>query len=231
MFALLGAATTVAVAWGVALRGIDLNRSRLDRSSPMAMPAESQLLAFWPKQRGPGWSSAQTFRLSNEVFVANGTHLDDVSPWTGYPRVSSVPRGWSMPHANESSVRVLSFGWPWPSLWSGGVDARSSFWNVWYLGTPELTSPRPYIRERTFGGRNSNRPWAIPIGIHWRVFAANAAVYACTLWLPLAAWTGTRRALRRRRGLCGRCAYDLRGLPHSAVCHECGTTRKRRATT
>lgn len=225
VFALLGAATTVAVAWGFALRGIDPYRSRLGRSPPMVMPAEDHLLAFWSKQRGLGWSSAHTFRLGNDIFVTGDTTLDDVNAWTGYRRVSRVPFGWDVPHTGESSIEILSFGWPWPSLWSRCDDATSLYSHVLYLSTP------PYIREETFFSASPDRPLAIPTGVNWPLFAANTGAHASGWWILLATWTGAKRALRRRRGLCGRCAYDLRGLQPGAVCPECGTTRNRRATT
>ena len=55
--------------------------------------------------------------------------------------------------------------------------------------------------------------------------AAIAAIVLLPAWLALAAALvrTSRRRRRRRRGLCERCAYDLRGTPSSA-CPECGTS-------
>ena len=65
----------------------------------------------------------------------------------------------------------------------------------------------------------------LPIGILWPGFLIDTACYAVAwaLLLPLPGMA--RRALRRRRGLCTACAYDLHGLPTGALCPECGQRR------
>lgn len=46
-------------------------------------------------------------------------------------------------------------------------------------------------------------------------------LYATVVWLIFGGLSLVRRILRRRRGLCLRCGYDLRGAAHSR-CPECG---------
>jgi len=61
----------------------------------------------------------------------------------------------------------------------------------------------------------------IPLGIIWRGFILNALIFAA-IWFALLAGPGTvKRTLRRRRGACIDCGYDLRGAAHEQ-CPECG---------
>lgn len=42
------------------------------------------------------------------------------------------------------------------------------------------------------------------------------------LVLGMILWAGAATRLRRDPGICGRCGYDLAGLPRGSVCPECG---------
>ncbi|MEE9128823.1 MAG: hypothetical protein V3T84_02310 [Phycisphaerales bacterium] len=64
----------------------------------------------------------------------------------------------------------------------------------------------------------------VPLRPQWPGFAINTVFYAAILWLPFAPFAA-RRMIRRKRGLCIKCGYDLRG-EFSAGCSECGWRRE-----
>ena len=55
----------------------------------------------------------------------------------------------------------------------------------------------------------------------WLGFAVNTLFYAALLWLLWSGSSVTRRLIRKRRGWCLKCGYDLRHAEHD-VCPECG---------
>jgi hypothetical protein len=61
----------------------------------------------------------------------------------------------------------------------------------------------------------------LPLRPIWPGFLFNTLIYAAALWGLLFTPGVLRRTVRRRRGRCTRCAYDLRGIEHD-VCPECG---------
>ena len=79
----------------------------------------------------------------------------------------------------------------------------------------------------------------LPLRPLWPGFAINTVFYALVLWLLFAAPFALRRRRRIKRGLCPKCAYDLRGSrrgPHpnplpegegETVCPECGAAEGR----
>jgi hypothetical protein len=63
----------------------------------------------------------------------------------------------------------------------------------------------------------------IPLRPLWPGFALNTLLYAAILFALIRGPFIARRTLRRRRGLCVSCGYDLRGRgPDHAACPECG---------
>ncbi len=61
----------------------------------------------------------------------------------------------------------------------------------------------------------------LPLRPIWPGFAINTIFYAAILWLLTLGPFNARRFIRRKRGLCINCGYDLRGAEHE-VCPECG---------
>ena len=62
----------------------------------------------------------------------------------------------------------------------------------------------------------------IPI---WPGFAVNTIFYAVILWMLTLGPITARRMIRRKRGHCIKCGYDLRG-DFSSGCPECGWRRE-----
>jgi hypothetical protein len=83
-------------------------------------------------------------------------------------------------------------------------------------------------------------PRALPYSMIWPGFAIDTLFYAA-IWLTLFfGIVGGKRAIRRKRGRCPRCGYDLRGQRHQgteprrheglgAGCPECGWNREESA--
>ncbi len=67
----------------------------------------------------------------------------------------------------------------------------------------------------------------LPLAIIVPGFAANTLFYAAILWLVIPGPFALRRHIRRKRGLCVACGYDLGHADHEA-CPECGYTSRRR---
>jgi hypothetical protein len=110
-------------------------------------------------------------------------------------------------------VAIVDYGWPLRSV--RGHDFA-------------VNDPRVLL--------NSNPSvWHQNMDVLWPGFAINTIFYAAILWLPFAALGRFRRRRRIKRGLCPKCAYDLRGNPHPGAlpspaegqgmlrCPECGT--------
>ncbi len=143
-----------------------------------------------------------------------------VNPFLSKPPVSR-PDGWYEIHiksatftfsAGQSVIQyVATAGWPltcgsYEYNITGGVGSIEGGFElgVW-------TGPA--------GGFG---PRALPLRPVWPGFTVNTLFYAGILWLLILAFT-LRRLIRRRRGLCLACGYDLRHAEHEA-CPECGVT-------
>ena len=59
----------------------------------------------------------------------------------------------------------------------------------------------------------------------WFGFVVNTLFYAAIMWLLILGAFALRRLIRRKRGLCVACGYDLRG-DLAQGCPECGWRRE-----
>ena len=171
-----------------------------------------------------------------EYFGHGGAHINTHPCWEqvilwGAPdsfRLSefhpSLPK-WVQPEpddaAEQSAVvyQVLDArGWP-------ALSMRSGYQSVRPVGGPGearvlhgiALEPTPDFDFRI--GMFSLIP-TVPI---WPGFAINTVFYGVIVWLLFAGPFVLRRWRRIRRGLCPKCAYDLRGTPSDATaCPECG---------
>ncbi len=91
-------------------------------------------------------------------------------------------------------------------------------------GVPIRTDFRPAVKlpeTLHFLRVREARYRVLPLRPIWPGFAINTVFYAAILWLFMFGVFTTRRVIRRKRGHCIKCGYDLRGAEHE-VCPECG---------
>ena len=132
-----------------------------------------------------------------------------------------VTPGQSGPFSVASQVVRDRSGWPLRAL-------QGELWLLELEDYPDVL-PRWFFESRfaianvrvfnSWRGRmlKDNRLLAyLPV---WPGFAMNTLIYAVILWLLTLGPFALRRLIRRRRGLCPKCAYPM---GESAVCSECG---------
>ncbi len=130
---------------------------------------------------------------------------------------------------NGGSYR--SFGWtmlkisPRSRMASGGLahyrlEQRSAGWpyrslsGEWYFD--EARTPLAGRSRWLVGGEDL----LMPMRPTWPGFVVDTVFYATLFWL-LSTSFALHRVIRRKRGRCIKCGYDLRGAEHD-VCPECG---------
>ena len=117
--------------------------------------------------------------------------------------------GWGM--------TVFQAGWPYRALESKHVQVNVTGGRVPLDFKPAVTLPA----NLQFLKVNEARYRTLPLRPTWPGFAINTIFYAMLLWLMMFASFSLRRTIRRKRGHCIKCGYDLRGAEHE-VCPECG---------
>lgn len=122
---------------------------------------------------------------------------------------------------------VVAIGWPMSCLW---YELRGWYPNdgslpAWY------TSGGLKLADRASdpSGR-APMPIVIPLRPLLGPLAFNLVFYIVTACVVRVGFRHTRCFIRRRRGLCPACAYDLRATPASSPCPECGYISKHRQT-
>ena len=197
LFLLLGAVVNVAVAWGIVL---------WTPTPTFPGMADRPKQIDWPRPVPPDWPapliqfSAETWGLSRLLTVAI------------VPRLPRAIQRWSM--------YIFQAGWPCRC-----VEAQRS--KVNRNGVPVRTDFRPAVKlpeTLHFLRIEAARIRVLPLRPIWPGFAINTIFYAATiaiLWLLTLGPFTARRIIRRKRGHCVKCGYDLRGAEHE-VCPECG---------
>ena len=225
IFLLLGAVVNVAVAWGCAWWS--------------EAPSGVAVVAYEPFQMNGSWwftskesyfgtqvYGSQPFRTReavDEFVVAILSFFELNSPCKG----GNPPSWLRLPRVDVSGEGPLVWpllfdvgrGWPAVGL-SYGLDTKVE---------GDLVIPVSRVSGGFKMGEDrqpvSGFPRVVPLRPIWSGFAINTLFYATILWLvipgPFVLRRLIRRHLRRKRGLCVICGYDLRHAEHE-VCPECG---------
>ncbi|MCH7547518.1 MAG: hypothetical protein IID30_14045 [Planctomycetes bacterium] len=223
LFLLLGAIVNVAVAWGIAIFWASIPDEKTQRSvfySGYGERYQNWRVVLVSKAGGARLRSDWTITVLSYYAEGPSPFKDskDVIPWWGeyaYPSGISYDPG-------ERTRTIDVRGWPVLSMWTGqeqrynlelpsGISCQSHKIIAGYQIPSKLVNP------------NSGKPviLVLPLRPLWTGFAINTIFYAAIFWLLIPGPFVLRRAIRRKHGLCVKCAYDLRGADHEA-CPECG---------
>ncbi len=203
---LLGAVVNVAVAWGCAGWLDTPGGSRVFAGSPRGVPWPCAVPADWP-------------RRAEFSMAEKGLGRTVVLRWT-----------YAAPGQRDASVDSHLYGWPLRSLSvhtlyrafaTSTVHAVPSPWHdrCTLCGVALLDSSKCASCNSVNVVRIGAQQRPVPVGVILSGLALNTIFYATLLWLLIFGPFALRRFLRRRRGLCPRCAYPM---GEAAVCTECG---------
>ena len=211
LFLLLGAIGNVAVAWGLCAFGPPWEEGTYRYLD------EREGRAFWDRV-------VQAYLPGTERYYASRT---DVFGRTMFFAKSMQVRAQDLTDVDraaglvilEGELDQLEYGWPRRALRT--IIVR------W------ITFDSSVLEVRVVGGiRQSDNPFsgAFPLLPIWPGFIMNTLFYAAMLWLLITGPFVLRRLIRRKRGHCIKCGYDLRG-DFDAGCPECGWNREAEVTT
>lgn len=218
----LGLATTVALAWALALW---LPHHSLTRRFNAIRPAgDDRFGMVWVREFSRPGMIRREWRYDPGSSGGGATRLDDMRAETVRERKPDAHASYAWGRLRKAVLEPQGAptgmedarGWPWPALWCGITAAG-----------PGFAAEGGMAFEWRGAALSASEFRAIPLRPIWRGLALDTALWAAA-WLVAAegAWWA-RRLTRHRRGLCLECAYDLRGSVQTA-CPECGEAGRRR---
>ncbi len=213
VFLILGVIVNVAVAWGF----VGFARLESVQGSFMKPEAIDWFHRHAPAAPGFPWEVDYTIQWANPVvrkwWITAASSWDDPSRQDS--RYAAPTRLYAHAYPTEA-------GWPFFSL-------DGSVWWTYPISRDGVYG-RSVLRAKAsvpipFGDENPSRQ--LPCRPIWAGFAINTIFYAAILWLLTLGPFTARRMIRRKRGRCIKCGYDLRGTSGvncggGGVCSECG---------
>lgn len=205
----VGVLTTLALAWPVPLlllqRGV-IEHTRPSPDHPWTSPAGVSC--------GVGVSHVL---LSDWVLIRPVRPEQSRLPLR---QPATLPRWAALPERRDPAlvnIDTAATGWPWRAM-------ASESWL--FTGGPGGTPYREELRHNlVLATRPDGRRTIMPLRPIWPGLLGDVAVFAGAWWLLLFGVGAARRALRRGRGRCPACGYDLRGQTATG-CPECGRGRE-----
>ncbi len=221
VFLLLGAIVNVALAWTCALWTPLSAGTVLDEQqrTQLGLKSHYQLrsdVAFGYTEFIPG-------KYSTPVVIDSS--LAEGGRWVTPTRIYFPDA--VVPYALDTSPSLLTnprltYQLPWIEEVRAGWPFRSLMAQPRQMGLPFKESiERGVFPPKWVYLLNPKPGRRIPLHPIWPGFAINTIFYAAILWLVILGPFTARRIIRRKRGLCINCGYDLRGTEHE-VCPECG---------
>ena len=185
VFAVIGAAATVLVAWVCHLGpNLPLPNSVSDPTWPTAVPVD------WPSEPKRHIWGRNALRRVDSIYTYEPPRPTRSSEVWEYRRERS---GWPLRAMKVQCFHAIS-------------NTRADVFADGLKMPRRLAAGRPV-------------PY-FPMTPLWPGFAVDTAFYVGLAFVVWSAPGFVRRRVRRRRGRCVRCGYDLKGLP---LCPECGS--------
>jgi hypothetical protein len=202
LFLLLGAAVNVAVAWMAAIV-MPWPEGRLRWSGEVS---GAGVHAIRHESFALHWTITSVFSRSELEF---GCGVVDPKERLA-ARLDEVVPLWLTQDGLPQHREMIAAGWPMKSAYC--------------LGERGSLPVGPHVRQMAWRWFKMQMPASfVPARPLWAGFAMNTLFYAVILFALIRGPFMARRALRRRRGLCVDCGYDLRGRgPDHVACPECG---------
>lgn len=208
LFLLLGAFFNLLLAW--VLVPWHPQRTPLRVRSTIVRTDQTPMCWFFSREDSFGTTLIGGSATQNSL-NKNEFKIESVPHWSILNRVPTERRDQVTWRVQEDAR-----GWPLRSFLARYVNEPrfiyDSHLNV-FDGLPVYRVQTPHFMDREF--------IALPLTPIWSGFIVNTLFYAVILWLLIPGPFTLRRLIRRKRGLCVKCAYDLRGTEHEA-CPECG---------
>ncbi len=228
-FLFFGVMTTLAVSWWltvwsapVVYKTIGLGGRRLSSRTAWCEADRTMWLVTLSKSTGARRVETRVLKVNADpsVWIAAVTprELADV----GLPRWSHLFDGLPGQVNRLTEITQTARGWPMLAM----------RYKRWSQGKPwRFPNPRPPPVVGMVGGFDLRCVWPsgpnviLPLQPIWVGFVGNTLCYASAWWGLCSTPAPIRRWVRRRRGQCPTCGYDLRGNVAEG-CPECGWRRE-----
>jgi len=228
----LGLLTTIAIAWTSAATGTldDTARWRTEQASQKVRLDVRTYSGLAAERRRLGFDSS--YLVDNGALAAGARdeaarlRQTRVFPawWAAAPPLldrapalevepaldAAPPMAWAVFELVQDAR-----GWPVPALWCEWDLSGNHLTASTVRGGLPLAQRRGGLARADTVRALPYRP--IPLGL-----TADTLLFALAWSALLFALRALRTRLRRHRGLCVTCAYNLAGLPHNSPCPECG---------
>ncbi len=232
---LLGVITTIAVAWTCAVWvNVGAGDTRLGWHDAQGLPK----MSGWALTRRDAFGATRVVAMvrSSKPSPPTMSFHELVPWWSDLPQVMArqvaEAKIEAMKHDHPTGFGPVQptvlyedgRGWPLPvlrCLWDHGVRPIGPASGKVLNGGIQLDPWQPNVP----GSTNIDHQRALPYWPIWPGFGINTIFYAALLWLLICGPFVLRRHIRRKRGLCVACGYDLRHADHEA-CPECGARRE-----